>query len=78
MKTCGAFHPDDMSITCSLDAHPHPVHIGGFPPTEWGNEDFVSPVRRHRAEGAKDFMARVASQVPSEVVFKEESPYSDL
>lgn len=78
MKVCGAFHPADMTVTCSLDAHAHPVHIGGFPITEWANDDYVAPLRRNRAGGAKSFMERVAAAVPSEVVHHEESPYQDL
>ena len=78
MKTCGVFHPTDMSTTCALKANPHPVHIGGFPPVEWTNDDFVAPVRRHQASGTKEVMAKVASQTLSEQVFREESPYMDL
>lgn len=78
MKTCGAFHPEDLSITCSLEDHPHPTHLGGFPLIEWPSDDYVAPLRRHKVEGTREFMARVAASIPSEQVFREESPYTDL
>lgn len=73
MSYCGAYHPDNMSITCRLHPGNHDQHLGGFPPdlVFWSNENYIAPV----PIGDPDVGKRIAARIPSEKSVSESSLY---
>lgn len=70
---CGAFHPENIEITCRLPQGNHSDHLGGFAPdvVMWPNDDHVAP---HSGDPLPLFQ-RSAARIPSMKKIEERSPY---